>query len=173
MALDKVVVLVGGVGGAKLAYGLACILPPESLTIIVNTGDDFWHYGLRVCPDLDTIMYTLSGLVDRTNGWGLANDSTYMMDALERFGEDPWFRLGDRDLATHVLRTHWLHEGATLTDVMHKAGYATGMFGKWHLGTQPQFHPQVRGFDEFYGFLAGAHSFLLTGIITNQATKHG
>jgi len=116
MALN-VVVLVGGVGGAKLAYGLAQVLPPEELIVIVNTGDDFWHYGLRVCPDLDTIMYTLSGLVDPVIGWGIAGDTTHMLDALKRYGEQPWFRLGDQDLATHILRTEALRNGSTLTDV--------------------------------------------------------
>jgi LPPG:FO 2-phospho-L-lactate transferase len=113
----RVVVLVGGVGGAKLAYGLAQILPPEQLTVIVNVADDFWHYGLRICPDLDTIMYTLSGLVDKTNGWGVAGDTTQMLDALRSYGEAGWFRLGDRDLATHLLRTQMLRDGARLTEV--------------------------------------------------------
>jgi LPPG:FO 2-phospho-L-lactate transferase len=116
MALN-VVVLVGGVGGAKLAYGLAQVLPPDELTVIVNTGDDFWHYGLRICPDLDTITYTLSGLVDPVNGWGVAGDTTNMLDALKRYGEDAWFRLGDKDLATHLLRTAALRDGESLTDI--------------------------------------------------------
>ena len=116
MALN-VAVLVGGVGGAKLAYGLAQVLPPEDLSIIVNTGDDFWLYGLRICPDLDTITYTLSGLVDKTNGWGLAGDSRNMLEALKRFGEEPWFGLGDQDLATHLLRTAALRDGESLTDI--------------------------------------------------------
>ncbi|MFO7323238.1 MAG: 2-phospho-L-lactate transferase [Chloroflexota bacterium] len=118
MALNRIVVLVGGVGGAKLAHGLAQILEPERLTIIVNTGDDFWHYGLRVCPDLDTVLYTLSGLVDPVNGWGIAGDTAHMLEALRRYGEEGWFRLGDRDLATHLLRTMWLRQGRTLTQVM-------------------------------------------------------
>lgn len=113
----KVVLLVGGVGGAKLAYGLANTLPAEDLTVIVNTGDDFWLHGLRVCPDLDTVIYTLSGLVDPVNGWGVAGDTTHALDALQRYGEDTWFRLGDQDIATHLLRTRWLHGGHTLTHV--------------------------------------------------------
>lgn len=104
-------------GGAKLAYGLAQIVPPEDLTIIVNTGDDLWHYGLRICPDLDTVTYTLSGLVDKQNGWGVANDTTGVLSALEQYGADTWFRLGDKDLAVHLLRTMWLREGQTLTEV--------------------------------------------------------
>ncbi len=116
MAL-KVVTLVGGVGGAKLAFGLAQILPPDDLTLIVNTGDDFWHYGLRICPDLDTILYTLAGVVDPANGWGIAGDTTQVLEALRGYGEDTWFRLGDRDIATHLLRTAWLREGVTLTEI--------------------------------------------------------
>lgn len=113
----KVVLLAGGVGGAKLAYGLAQVLPPEDLTVIVNTGDDTWLYGLRICPDLDTIMYTLSGLVDPVNGWGVVGDTGYVLDALKRYGEESWFRLGDQDIATHIIRTRWLHAGHRLTEV--------------------------------------------------------
>ncbi|HEX2621882.1 MAG TPA: 2-phospho-L-lactate transferase [Phototrophicaceae bacterium] len=113
----RVTVLVGGVGGAKLAYGLAQIVPPENLTIIVNVGDDFWHYGLKVCPDSDTIMYTLSGLVDPVNGWGLSGDTTNMLEMIRKYDEEPWFGLKDRDLATHLLRTQMLHQGQRLTEV--------------------------------------------------------
>ncbi|MDL1901522.1 2-phospho-L-lactate transferase [Anaerolineae bacterium CFX9] len=117
MALKHLVALVGGVGGAKLAHGLAQVVPPESLTIIINTGDDFWHYGLKICPDLDTVMYTLSGLVDKGNGWGIAGDTINTLDALRRFGEEPWFRLGDQDIATHLLRTQALRSGERLTTI--------------------------------------------------------
>jgi LPPG:FO 2-phospho-L-lactate transferase len=117
VALNNIVVLVGGVGGAKLAHGLAQILPPESLTVIVNTGDDFWHYGLRVCPDLDTVMYTLGGVVDKTNGWGVAGDTRNMLSALQRYGEEAWFGLGDQDIATHLLRTQMWHNGKCLTEI--------------------------------------------------------
>jgi LPPG:FO 2-phospho-L-lactate transferase len=127
VALERIVVLVGGVGGAKLAHGLAQILEPGQLSIIVNTGDDFWHYGLRVCPDLDTVMYTLSGLVDKTNGWGVGGDTVHMMDGLRRYGEETWFRLGDRDLATHLLRSMWLREGQTLTKVTQNLAQRLGI----------------------------------------------
>jgi LPPG:FO 2-phospho-L-lactate transferase len=113
----KVVVLVGGVGGAKLAYGLAQVLPAEDLTVIVNTGDDTWLYGLRICPDLDTIMYTLSGLVNKDNGWGVTGDTFNTINAMRRYGEDAWFGLGDQDIATHLLRTRWLQEGQLLTEI--------------------------------------------------------
>ena len=119
MALDKnIVVLIGGVGGAKLALGLMAAAPPEGLTFIVNTGDDFWHLGLKICPDLDTLMYTLSGLVDARNGWGIADDSLAVLGSLEaHYAIEPWFRLGDKDLATHILRTHLLRQGQSLGDV--------------------------------------------------------
>lgn len=123
----NVVLLVGGVGGAKLAAGLARMVPPDQLTIIVNTGDDFWHYGLRICPDLDTITYTLSGLVDPVNGWGIAGDTTITLDALGRLGEMPWFRLGDQDLATHLVRTTRLDAGESLTQITQAITSALGI----------------------------------------------
>ncbi len=114
----KVVVLVGGVGGAKLALGLQQIVAPENLTIIVNTGDDFWHYGLRICPDIDTVLYTLSGRVNQAFGWGVADDSTVTLETLKTLGEAPWFLLGDKDMATHLLRSHMLREGYLLTEIV-------------------------------------------------------
>lgn len=120
MAIDKnIVVLVGGVGGAKLALGLTHIVPSENLTFIVNTGDDFWHVGLKICPDLDTVMYTLSGVVNPEFGWGVVGDTTTTLDTLEKHYQfEPWFRLGDKDIATHLLRTHLLGEGQTLTEAV-------------------------------------------------------
>lgn len=127
MDTEKIVLLVGGVGGAKLAYGLAQIVKPENLTIIVNTGDDFWHYGLKICPDLDTITYTLSNTVDRNQGWGVANDTTTTMDRIAQFGEDLWFKLGNLDLATHLFRTKMLREETTLTEITSKITSALGI----------------------------------------------
>jgi LPPG:FO 2-phospho-L-lactate transferase len=101
----RVAALAGGVGGAKLADGLAQILPPGSLTIIVNTGDDFEHLGLHISPDLDTICYTLAGLANRTTGWGRADESWHFLETLGMLGGPTWFRLGDRDLALHHERT--------------------------------------------------------------------
>ena len=114
----NVAVLIGGVGGAKLASGLMQVVAPERLSFIVNSGDDFYHLGLKICPDLDTLMYTLAGLVNQAQGWGLAGDTTAALESLERnYGVDPWFRLGDKDLATHLLRTQLLRSGHSLTEV--------------------------------------------------------
>lgn len=113
----KVVVLAGGVGGAKLADGMAQIVPPEDVTIIVNTGDDFEHLGLTICPDLDTVMYRLAGVANDETGWGRADESWRTIGEIEALGGPNWFRLGDLDLATHLTRTHLLNEGESLTAV--------------------------------------------------------
>ena len=112
-----IVALAGGVGGAKLAAGLARVLPPEELVIAVNTGDDFEHLGLHVSPDLDTVMYTLAGIANPETGWGRADETWSFMDALARLGGPTWFGLGDRDLATNVERTRRLRAGETLSEV--------------------------------------------------------
>lgn len=112
-----ILALAGGVGGAKLADGLARVLPPGELVVAVNTGDDFEHLGLHVSPDLDTVMYTLAGLANPETGWGLAGESWSFLDALGRLGGETWFRIGDRDLATHVERTRRLAAGERLTGV--------------------------------------------------------
>ena len=113
----RVCALAGGVGGAKLSAGLQDALAPGDLSVVVNTADDFDPWGLRVCPDLDTVMYTLAGVANSKTGWGLAGESFAFLEALSNYGEDVWFKLGDRDLATHVLRTHGLREGETLTAI--------------------------------------------------------
>ncbi len=113
-----VVALSGGVGGAKLALGLYRALPANSLTMIVNTGDDFDHFGLRICPDLDTALYTLAGINDPEHGWGRRDETWTLMRAMESLGGDTWFRLGDADTALHVLRTHRLRSGASLSSVI-------------------------------------------------------
>jgi LPPG:FO 2-phospho-L-lactate transferase len=113
----QITALAGGVGGAKLAHGLAHILPPENLTILVNTGDDFEHLGLYICPDLDTVCYTLAGLANPETGWGRADETWNAMDNLKRLGAPDWFNLGDSDLATHLERTRRLKEGQTLSQI--------------------------------------------------------
>ncbi len=112
-----VVALCGGVGGAKLAHGLALALPADELSVIVNTGDDFQHLGLHISPDLDSVMYALAGLSDPIRGWGRRDETWAFMEALEDLGAETWFRLGDRDLAVHVERTRRLAQGATLSEV--------------------------------------------------------
>jgi LPPG:FO 2-phospho-L-lactate transferase len=111
------VALAGGVGGAKLAFGLNRVLPPDRLTLVVNTGDDFEHLGLHIAPDLDTVMYTLAGLANPETGWGVVGETWGFMQAAERLGAPNWFRLGDRDMATHVLRAERLRAGRSLTEV--------------------------------------------------------
>jgi len=112
-----IVALAGGVGGARLAVGLAAVLPPPQLAIVVNTGDDFEHLGLAISPDLDTVMYTLAGVNNPVAGWGRAQETWSFMSALAELGGDDWFRLGDRDLAMHVLRTLALRRGVALSAV--------------------------------------------------------
>ncbi len=111
------VALCGGIGGAKLALGLAHVLPPESLTIVVNTGDDFSHLGFHISPDIDTVLYTLAGLANRELGWGLEGETWAFMEAVARLGGPTWFRLGDADIATHALRTSMLATGSSLSAV--------------------------------------------------------
>jgi LPPG:FO 2-phospho-L-lactate transferase len=112
-----VLALSGGVGGAKLALGLSRVLPAEQLTIACNTADDFEHYGLPICPDLDTVTYTLAGRNNPEQGWGLDGESWQVMSALGELDADTWFNLGDRDLATHLLRLQWRNEGLSLTQI--------------------------------------------------------
>ena len=114
---ERVTVLSGGIGGVKLVEGLQELLDPDALSVICNTGDDQEFWGLHVSPDVDTVLYTLSGLINRDQGWGLDSESFQALELLERYGEPTWFKLGDRDLATHILRTEWLREGQRLTEV--------------------------------------------------------
>ena len=123
----KIVALAGGVGGAKFAHGLAQILPPEDLTIIVNTGDDFEHYGLYICPDLDTVCYTLAGIANPATGWGRVNESWNVIESASKLGGPAWFRLGDQDLGTHLERTRRLKEGQTLSQITNDFCQAWGI----------------------------------------------
>jgi LPPG:FO 2-phospho-L-lactate transferase len=115
--MPRVVALAGGVGGAKLALGLQLVVAPGDLAVVVNTGDDAEFHGLLVCPDHDTVLYTLAGLADRERGWGLAGETWAAATQLGRLGEPTWFQLGDRDLALHVHRSRRLREGDRLTTV--------------------------------------------------------
>ncbi len=128
----KYLLLCGGVGGSRMAAGFAGVLPPSRLTIAVNTGDDFDHFGLRICPDLDTVSYMLSGLVDEERGWGRRNESWRAMEVVGQLAGETWFNLGDCDLGLHLRRTQLLSQGRCLSEVV--ADLAT------HLGVA---HPLV------------------------------
>jgi len=123
----SVVALSGGVGGARFLRGLAQALAPDSLTAIVNTGDDFEHWGLYISPDVDTVMYTLAGLCHEEQGWGLAGESFAALEMMRRYEADAWFRLGDGDLATHLLRTQAMRRGESLSDVTARLCRALGV----------------------------------------------
>jgi LPPG:FO 2-phospho-L-lactate transferase len=110
--------LSGGVGGAKLVLGLSQVLAPDQMTVVANTGDDFEHLGLSICPDIDTVLYTLADWNNKELGWGQAEESWNFLAALKRLGGEDWFSLGDRDMATHILRTQLLGSGASLSEVI-------------------------------------------------------
>jgi len=123
----RVVALAGGVGAARFLSGLVRVLPQEELAVVVNTGDDRDFFGLRVCPDLDIVTYSLAGVVNRETGWGFAGDTVECLEALRRLRSDVWFRLGDRDLATHIHRSERLRAGATLGEVTREIAAAFGL----------------------------------------------
>jgi LPPG:FO 2-phospho-L-lactate transferase len=150
-ARRRVVELAGGVGGAKLAEGLQAVLG-DRLTVVVNTADDTERHGLLVCPDHDTVLYTLAGLENPELGWGLAGDTWTVMGALERLGEDGWFRLGDLDLATHVVRTERLRTGARLTDVLRGLQRAAGIAARILPMTDEPVRTRVRTDDGWLDF---------------------
>lgn len=119
--------LCGGVGGAKLALGLSKVLGPAQLTIVVNTGDDFEHAGLTICPDIDTVTYTLAGLAHREQGWGREAETWRALGEMERLGGPAWFRLGDLDLGLHLTRQAWLSEGLGLSETTRRIAAALGV----------------------------------------------
>lgn len=129
MEIDKIRVaaLAGGVGGARMLDGFAALGLAERLTAIVNTADDFELWGLHISPDIDTVVYTLGGLANVEQGWGIADDTRVTLDAIARYGEDPWFLLGDQDFATHILRTHRLRQGQSLQQVTVDLAAALGI----------------------------------------------
>ncbi|MCS7251481.1 MAG: 2-phospho-L-lactate transferase [Thermoflexus sp.] len=134
----QVVVLAGGVGGARMADGFAQVLPPEDLTVVVNTGDDFEWHGLLVCPDLDTVMYTLAGIANPETGWGIAGDTWAALEMLARYGGETWFRIGDRDLATHMFRTFLWRQGVRLSEITDRLRRALGVrVAIWPMSDDP------------------------------------
>jgi LPPG:FO 2-phospho-L-lactate transferase len=123
----KITALAGGIGAAKFLLGLTRVMPAEDLHIIANTGDDIELFGLRISPDIDTVIYTLAGVINQTSGWGLAGDTFESLKWLGRYGESIWFNLGDRDLATHIYRTHALRQGKSLTEVTRHIAASLGV----------------------------------------------
>lgn len=123
----RILALAGGVGGAKLALGLSQVVPPDALTVAVNTADDFEHLGFSISPDLDTVMYTLAGVANPETGWGRQGESWTVMEALGAIGGETWFRLGDKDLATHIERTRRLRAGESLSSVMRDLAVRLGV----------------------------------------------
>jgi LPPG:FO 2-phospho-L-lactate transferase len=126
----KITALAGGIGAAKFLLGLVRVMPPENLTIIANTGDDIELFGLRICPDIDTVTYTLAGVINETFGWGLAGDTFELLKWMARYGEASWFNLGDRDLATHLFRTDLLRQGLLLTEITSRIASSLGVQAK-------------------------------------------
>ena len=155
----QVVELAGGVGGAKLAHGLQAHLG-SGLTVIVNTGDDLERHGLFVCPDHDTIMYTLAGIDNRDWGWGIAGETFASAEMLARYGEETWFRLGDRDLATHIVRTRRLRAGERATTVAAHLQDALGIPARILPMADEPVRTQVRtdeGWLDFQTYFVGRH----------------
>jgi LPPG:FO 2-phospho-L-lactate transferase len=163
------VALAGGVGAARLLRGVVQVVPPSDITAIVNTGDDIVLHGLHISPDLDTVTYTLAGAIDPERGWGLVDETWSAMESLERYGGNTWFRLGDRDLATHLYRTQRLGEGASLSAVTAEIAAA------WRLGIRllPMSDDRVEtrvtvtgegeiGFQEY--FVGRQHSVALSAV---------
>ncbi len=122
-----VTVLAGGVGAARFLEGLVQVVPPDDITVVSNIGDDDEFFGLHVSPDIDTVIYTLAGVIDVEHGWGLAGETYSTLDAAKRFGYETWFTLGDRDLATHLFRTQQLRDGATLSEATQRIADAFGL----------------------------------------------
>ena len=155
----RVVCLAGGVGGAKLAHGLQAHLG-DRLTVVVNTADDLERHGLLVMPDHDTVMYTLAGLDNRAWGWGLEGETFAAAEMLERYGEETWFRLGDRDLATHIVRTARLRDGERLTDVCRALQRSLGVAAAILPMTDDEVRTEVRtddGWLEFQDYFVARH----------------
>ena len=123
----KITALAGGVGASKFLLGLSRLMPPEEITVIANTGDDIEMLGLRVCPDIDTVIYTLAGAINEETGWGIKQDTFESLKWIARYTDSTWFNLGDRDLATHIYRTHALAEGRTLAEVTGHISRALGV----------------------------------------------
>jgi LPPG:FO 2-phospho-L-lactate transferase len=144
MIAPDIVVLAGGVGAARFLEGLAQVIDASRLTVIGNVGDDLEQHGLHISPDLDTVTYTLAGIADPARGWGIAGDTFECLQALRRQGVEAWFQLGDRDLATHLLRTQLLREGVPLCDVTRRIAGALGVRARLLPATEQRLRTRVR-----------------------------
>lgn len=154
---SRVLALSGGVGGARLAWGLARVLPAEALTVAVNVGDDFEHLGLPICPDLDTVLYTLAGVVNPEYGWGRADETWNTLAELRALGGEDWFLLGDRDLALHLYRRQMLSAGCSLSEatriIAERLGVATQVVPVTDAPLRTRVHTQndgVLGFQDYF-----------------------
>ena len=177
--MTQVVALAGGVGGARLAHGLQAHLGAD-LTVVVNTADDTERHGLLVMPDHDTVMYTLAGLDNRELGWGLAGETFAAAEVLERYGEETWFRLGDRDLATHIVRTARLGRGERLTEVCRHLQHSLGVGAEILPMTDGAVRTEVRtddGWLEFQEYFVhrhqapDVHEVRFKGVEATEATR--
>jgi LPPG:FO 2-phospho-L-lactate transferase len=144
MSYERVVALAGGVGGARLAQGLYQSLPDGKLTVIVNTGDDFIFNGLNISPDIDTVCYTLAGMENPVNGWGIQGDTHRTIERIHALGGEAWFSLGDCDIATHLLRTQALRQGSPLSEITRKFCQAMGIKADVLPMTDQPVHTKVR-----------------------------
>jgi LPPG:FO 2-phospho-L-lactate transferase len=150
--MRRIAVLCGGVGAARFVSGLVDVVDPGSVTAIVNVADDDEFYGLHVSPDIDTVLYTLAGVVDEAQGWGRRDETFHAQEELARLGEDAWFRLGDRDLAAHIHRTRLLRGGTSLTDVVDGMRTALGIRARVLPATDAKQRTMVRTADGWIAF---------------------
>jgi LPPG:FO 2-phospho-L-lactate transferase len=150
--MDKLVALAGGTGAAKFLRGLCRLVDPRDLTVVVNTGDDTELWGLHISPDLDTVCYTLAGVIDAARGWGLAEETFHALGQMARFGEPTWFNLGDRDLATHLHRTRLLRGGCSLSEATAAIASALGVGPRVLPMSDQPVRTRVLGPDGWLGF---------------------
>jgi LPPG:FO 2-phospho-L-lactate transferase len=173
----KITALAGGVGAARFLTGLIRVINPEDLTVIVNTGDDITLHGLHISPDVDIITYTLAGIVDETKGWGIKDDTFHCLSMLKHLGEEVWFNLGDKDLATHIYRTNRLHQGVTLTQITEEIRCRLGVKAKILPMSNDRFETRVKTptgsihFEEYFVKRQFKDEFLGVEFIGEESAK--
>jgi len=172
---QQITCLAGGVGAAKFLLGLVEVMPQENITVIVNTGDDIELHGLHISPDPDIVMYTLAGVVDEEKGWGIRGDTFNCLEMLKKYGLETWFKLGDKDLATHIYRTQLLTNGFSLSEVTQKLCKALGLKVKILPVTNEKISPQIvtdEGMLHFEEYLVkrGAKDRVLNVVIEGSET---